>query len=220
MPQLLPLAPLVITKVGHPVAAMLIRKASQWSAQALKRLERQPAWQVIGRTQPPTLRELCLPTLQLFHTSLWCKAKQARGLVPYPAVAADTAAGLGLSVMRAEADSKVTTSTEGMVPTDPAVSSDFLVRKGVARRGLVQGTKRSELDLAERELMEIRESSFKVKFKCPRTERGLRTITRQQKDGTAWKPFQVDQRIVRSKVISHPALRELCLPIPQLLQTS
>ena len=67
-----------------------------------------------------------------------------RRLVPFPAVAADTASGVGLSVMRAEADSRVSTSTDGALPTDTAAPPDFIVRTGEARRMLVSGNEGCE----------------------------------------------------------------------------
>ena len=56
-----------------------------------------------------------------------------RGLVSRPTVAAVTAAGPGLSVMLAEADSKLALALSRAVPTDTAVLSDCLARKGEAR---------------------------------------------------------------------------------------
>ena len=100
-----------------------------------------------------------------------------RGVVIDPAVAADTAAGLWLFVMRAEADSKLSTSTDEVVPTDTAVPPDFLVRKGEARRRLVTGTNRSELSQTEEDLLALEKVGLKVKYKSPRHEKPVEDFT-------------------------------------------
>ena len=80
----------------------------------------------------------------------------------YPAVAADTAAGLGLSLMRAEADSKSSTSTEGAVSTDNAVPPDFFVRKGEARRRLAGRNKRVQSSAESNRDVKAEEEESKV----------------------------------------------------------